>query len=206
MQRYSVLLRAFAAQTSSPVQQASGYRRAFATGARLGDEVQRDSDGHIDVEKLLSEPAWSVGSLIPAEGQQTESPAISSRQLHHLLRLSALPLPKDAQEEAMMLKTLSSQLHFVKDIQQVDTTGVEPLRSLRDETAEGEKEAELGMAAMKGALEQEDVRGKYHRRIRRRRRSGGMEEKAQEGEHWDPLSTAGKKVGRFFVVEGGKDG
>jgi Asp-tRNA(Asn)/Glu-tRNA(Gln) amidotransferase C subunit len=98
-----------------------------------------------------------------------------------------------------MLATLSSQLHFVRQIQEVDTTGIEPLRSLRDETAEGEREAELGLDALKEALEKEDVRGKFHKRIRRR---AEMDEK---GEQWDVLGTATKKVGRYFVVEGGKD-
>lgn len=100
-----------------------------------------------------------------------------------------------------MLSTLSQQLHFVKEIQKVDTTGVEPLRSLRDETMAGEQEAELGMEALREALELEEMRGKHHKRIRRR--NGGRE---KEEEEWDVLGTASKKVGRYFVVEGGKDG
>lgn len=98
-----------------------------------------------------------------------------------------------------MLSTLSAQLHFVKDIQAVDTTGVEPLRSLRDETANGEAQAELGVEALEDALEKETVRGKYHKRIRRNR---DVAEK--QTRDWDPLATAQKKVGRFFVVEGEK--
>ncbi|KAK3713689.1 hypothetical protein LTR37_008383 [Vermiconidia calcicola] len=94
-----------------------------------------------------------------------------------------------------MLSTLSSQLHFVKEIQKVDTAGIEPLRSLRDETAQGEKEAELD------ALAQEEVRGKHHKRIRRRRDRAV----AKQEEDWDVLGTAQRKVGRYFVVEGGKD-
>ena len=100
-----------------------------------------------------------------------------------------------------MLSTLSSQLHFVKEIQKVDTTGVEPLQSLRDETAAGEQEAELGLEAMKEAFALEEVRGKHHKRIRRR--NAGRVEKEDE---WDVLGTAEKKVSRFFVVDGGKDG
>lgn len=79
---------------------------------------------------------------------------------------------------------------------------MEPLRSLRDETQEGEKAAELGLEAMREALAQEEVRGKYHKRIRRRRDDLP---KTVQGE-WDPLQTASRKMGRFFVVEGGKDG
>lgn len=94
-----------------------------------------------------------------------------------------------------MLSTLHSQLHFVRAIQAVDTTGVEPLRSLRDETREGEAEAKVGLAAMREALGKEEVRGKWHRRIRRKRGVG------QKGEAWDVLGQAERKAGGYFVVE-----
>jgi Asp-tRNA(Asn)/Glu-tRNA(Gln) amidotransferase C subunit len=152
----------------------------------------------INVDELLSKPSWSVASLLPKENA-SDPLEVSSKQLRHLLKLSALPPPKDDTEEATMLKTLSSQLHFVKEIQKADTTGVEPLQSLRDETAEGEQSAELGLEALKEALAAEDVRGKFHPRIRRRR--DRMELKKDE---WNVLGTAGKKTGRYFVVEGGK--
>lgn len=155
----------------------------------------------VDVEQLLSKPSWSVASLLPAATSQLQAPEVTPKQLHHLLRLSALPPPKDEQEEKQMLSTLASQLHFVKDIQQVDTTGVEPLKSLRDETAAGEKEAELGLAALKDALALEEIRGKHHKRIRRRR----SENVGKEGQEWDVLGTASRKVGRYFVVEGGSN-
>ncbi|PIB02327.1 hypothetical protein CB0940_00277 [Cercospora beticola] len=153
----------------------------------------------LDIDQLLSTPTWSVSSLLPSSSSSSSTPQITSKQLHHMLRLSALPPPKDAAEELKMLSTFSSQLHFVKDIQQMDTTGVEPLRSLRDETQQGEKEAELGLDALKVALENEEIRGRWHKRIRRQR-------KPADSQRWDVLGCASKKVGRYFVVEGGKDG
>ncbi|EGP92009.1 uncharacterized protein MYCGRDRAFT_28532, partial [Zymoseptoria tritici IPO323] len=150
----------------------------------------------LDVEALLSKPTWSVASLLPSDTAATETPKVSSTQLHHLLRLSALPPPTSPVEETAMLQTLTSQLHFVKQVQSVDTTNVEPLRSLRDETEEGEKEAELGLEALKGALAKEEVRGKFHKRIRRKR-------EVQDAEKWDVLGHAERKTGRYFVVEGG---
>jgi len=99
-----------------------------------------------------------------------------------------------------MLRTLSSQLHFVKEIQRANTTGVQPLQSLRDETAQGEQEAELGLEALSEALAAEDVRGTFHPRIRRRRDGA----QASKNDEWNVLGTAGKKTGRYFVVEGGK--
>jgi Asp-tRNA(Asn)/Glu-tRNA(Gln) amidotransferase C subunit len=169
-------------------------QRFFATSKDAKDAMKQQ----INVDELLSKPSWSVASLLPK--QNTSDPLeVSSKQLRHLLKLSALPPPKDDAEEATMLRTLSSQLHFVKEIQKSDTTGVEPLQSLRDETAEGEQNAELGLEALKEALAAEDVRGKFHPRIRRRR--DRVEVKKDE---WNVLGTAGKKTGRYFVVEGGK--
>ena len=178
------------------------HGRRFSTTIRRFDERKDAQGGQLDVEDLLSKPIWSVSSLLPPKDNSAEHSEVSSKQLHHLLRLSALPPPKSAEEEAKMLSTLSSQLHFVKEIQKVDTTGVEPLRSLRDETAAGEREAELGMDSMKDALAKEEVRGKHHKRIRRRREPGLK----RQDEEWDVLGTAAKRVGRFFVVEGGKEG
>ncbi|KIV97999.1 hypothetical protein PV10_01693 [Exophiala mesophila] len=66
-----------------------------------------------------------------------EEEEITPEKLRHLLKLSALPPPKDAAEEQDMLNTLRQQIHFVKEIQKVDTTGVEPLVAIRDETVDG---------------------------------------------------------------------
>lgn len=102
-----------------------------------------------------------------------------------------------------MLKTLSSQLHFVNDIRKVDTTGVKPLQSLRDETEAGNKEEEIGLEDLKDAFAQEELKGKYYKRIRRKQ---DMPEDTEGSQVWDVLGSAEKKVGRYFVVEGGKAG
>ena len=104
-----------------------------------------------------------------------------------------------------MLKTLHSQLHFVKDIQKVDTEGVEPLQSIRDETEEGIKEITIGMEELKEAFEKEEIKGR-NRRPRRRR---GEVVDTTGTEDWDILGTAGEKVdlagGRYFVVRSGRE-
>ncbi|KAK5005913.1 hypothetical protein LTR39_005801, partial [Cryomyces antarcticus] len=97
-----------------------------------------------------------------------------------------------------MLKTLGSQLRFVEEIQQIDTTGVEPLRSLRDETPEAQEEAEIGLAGLKDALAQEESLGKHHRKTRRKTTPPVD---AKDAEDWDVLGSAQRKVGRYFVVE-----
>lgn len=101
-----------------------------------------------------------------------------------------------------MLSSLYAHLHFVKEIQSVETAGVEPLQSLRDETKLGEKEAEVGLETLREALQNEEVKGIKLKRIRRKRDIGAK----STLEKWDVLGSAKKTAGRFFVVDGGMGG
>jgi Asp-tRNA(Asn)/Glu-tRNA(Gln) amidotransferase C subunit len=102
-----------------------------------------------------------------------------------------------------MIADLESQLQFVRAIEEVDTEGVEPLRAIRDETRDAEREGEIGMEELKGEFEKEEVVGKRGR-IRGRVEEGvNAPEEVVEG-RWDPLGQAPKKMGRFIVVETGK--
>lgn len=161
---------------------------------------------------ILSEPTWSVRSLLPpstasaspnaqaASGPKQEE-EITPQTLHHLLRLSALPPPSSPDEEAQLLNTLRSQLHFVRSIQSIDTTGVKPLVSIRDETAEGVQEQTIRLETLREALGSEDVIG--HNKRPRRRRQEGRKEQIKGVEDWDVLKGASEKVGRYFVVRSG---
>ncbi|KAI1376106.1 hypothetical protein F4677DRAFT_96219 [Hypoxylon crocopeplum] len=158
------------------------------------------------LETLLAKPSWSVRSLLPSptdSPSSSESMTITPRTLHHLLRLSALPPPKSTEEESQMLSTLESQLHFVHAIRSVDTAGVEPLRAIRDETAEGLREQTIGLDQLKDVLAKEDIVG-HARRPRRQRGAGQKEEGVNsEIEGWDVLSGASETAGRYFVVRTG---
>ena len=95
------------------------------------------------------------------------------------------------------------------------TTGVGPLRSLRDETPTGRRAATIGLAEVADALAAEEPFG-YRQRPRRVRAQkgrkgmsvvlngsleGGGEDKGKETEErWDPLAHAQEKIGRYFVV------
>jgi Glu-tRNAGln amidotransferase C subunit len=107
-----------------------------------------------------------------------------------------------------MLDTLAAQLHFVRAVQAADTTGVEPLRALRDETEAARKEAEKEVLdACEKARAKEEIVGKYYKRIRRR--TEGLEIKDEERDvigEWKPLEHAEKRVGKYFVVERGQKG
>lgn len=98
-----------------------------------------------------------------------------------------------------MLETLESQIHFVKEIQRTDTTGVEPLRSIRDETAEATKENTIGLDALKDTMARERVVG----RSRRIERTPAEKNIKPDGDAWDgnALGSASKTMGRYFVVE-----
>jgi len=103
-----------------------------------------------------------------------------------------------------MLRTLAAQLHFVRQIQAVDAAGVEPLRAIRDESALAEKEREVTLEKMAGALGREEVVGKHVKRIRRKpeNKEGVVVEDSPKG--WKPLDTAKRRVGQYFVVDTGK--
>lgn len=98
-----------------------------------------------------------------------------------------------------MISTLQDQLHFVRAVQRVDTTGVEPLRAIRDETEEARRENTISLADLQGVLDAEEHTGHYKRAKRVRERI------VDEGsEKWDVLGTAGKTAGKYFVVESKK--
>lgn len=145
--------------------------------------------------KILAKPTWSVRSLLASDEAPEE---ITPTQLHHLLRLSALPLPKSKAEEDSMIATLQSQLQFVRAVQRVDTEGVEPLRAIRDETEQGTKEITIGLDSLKETLAKETLVGHYKRPRRVK------EQRVSEAEDWDALSTASRKAGKYFVVESAK--
>ncbi|KAK4130910.1 hypothetical protein BT67DRAFT_389656, partial [Trichocladium antarcticum] len=140
-----------------------------------------------------------------------ETTTITPALLTHLHNLSALPPPTTPSATATILATLHAQLHFVQSIRTVDTAGVPPLHSIRDETAAGLAEATISTATLRDALAAEETYGK-HRRPRRRQgqgqpRKGGAGDAAKgiEGvEDWDVLGNAGQKAGRYFVVRSGK--
>ena len=101
-----------------------------------------------------------------------------------------------------MLETLNNQLHFVNEIQKLDTDEVEPLRSLRDETQDGQKECEIGFNELEEALNLEETKGKHYKRIRRRQ---NLAANTKDAEEWDVLGHTERKVGKFFVVENIKE-
>lgn len=154
----------------------------------------------IDLDKLdelLATPTWSAESLLPPKSRARDAPKITSQQLHHLLRLSALPPPATPADEQKMLDTLADQLHFVGKIQEVDTTGVEPLRAIRDESEAAVQEQTITLDTLKDALAREKVIGTHHKRIQR----DTMPVDAKSVEDWDVLGSAKRTSGRYFIVE-----
>lgn len=98
-----------------------------------------------------------------------------------------------------MLRTLESQIHFVQEMQRVDTTGVEPLRSIRDESPAAVKETTFGLEQLNDAFAKERVSGR-RRRVRRvpSAQNGRPEDSIWNG---NALDSASRKKGPYFVVE-----
>ncbi|ROT43413.1 hypothetical protein SODALDRAFT_336768 [Sodiomyces alkalinus F11] len=169
---------------------------------------------NVAAKDILASPTWSVASLLsppPSEQRQRQQilqhvgAEISPDKLHHLLRLSALPRPPTPAAESALLASLHSHLLFVRAVQAVDTTGVEPLRALRDETDRGRREATIGLTEIRSALESE-VRLGHRRRPRRVRDKDmhGNDPEVRAAEDWQPLNTATRTAGKYFVVRSGK--
>lgn len=100
-----------------------------------------------------------------------------------------------------MISDLQSQLHFVQAIQRVDTEGVEPLQSIRDETKDAERENAVTVESLQDELSKEVVvgkRGRIERNKDSRVNTSGVED-------WDPLAHASQKRGRYFVVNTNED-
>lgn len=101
-----------------------------------------------------------------------------------------------------MLRTLESQIHFVRSIQDVDTKDVLPLRAIRDESPEAIEESTIGLESLKNALAKEKVIGR-NKRIQRETTVADENTKPMEGDQWDgnALGSATKTAGKYFVVE-----
>ncbi|OBT43854.1 hypothetical protein VE00_05354 [Pseudogymnoascus sp. WSF 3629] len=201
--RASLRFAALASKARTPLTRTYSAKRVLETEA--------------DAAEFLSKPSWSVQSLLPSASDATTTPSTTPAQLSHLLRLSALPQPKDAAEEESMIAMLESQLHFVREIQKVDTTGVEPLQAIREETEEAIAERTIGLETLEDALAQEEFKGK----MKRPRRRGSEPEEINYKEiqrprrvesepqvmdrQWKPLATANRTAGEYFVVKNKKD-
>ena len=195
-----------------------------------------------NIEDLLSQPSWSVRSLLPnshstppkPSGQVGTNPSTASKEqppsspfepeitrekLHHLLKLSALPLPKSEAEESHLLQSLRSQIHFVRAIQSVDTSHVKPLVALRDETLDAIEQHTVHVKDLQPWLDLEEKVGENgtvrRKKVERGSKEGKMNEEGKivgkDGEEWDPFKLgvgseqgSGRRVGRWFVVKKAK--
>ncbi|EHA22656.1 hypothetical protein ASPNIDRAFT_173432 [Aspergillus niger ATCC 1015] len=157
--------------------------------------------GDADIDAMLAKPTWSVRSLLPEESTKQSAPSVTPTQLRHLLRLSALPQPANEEEEKKMLETLESQIHFVKQVQRIDATGVEPLQSIRDESPEAVQENTIGLEQLKEALSKERVVG----RNKRIQRVESPRNERPDGDTWDgnALAYASRTKGKFFIFGSG---
>lgn len=146
-----------------------------------------------NLDAFFETPSWSVKDLL----DKPPISEITTAQLNHLLRLSALSRPRSEEEENRLVRALNDHLGFVKEIQTVDTTGVEPLCAIQDGTPEAVQDRMFTLDSMKEAMDREEVHGP-HRRIEKKPRDISTE---PDPERWSVLGSAERKVGRYFVVD-----
>jgi Asp-tRNA(Asn)/Glu-tRNA(Gln) amidotransferase C subunit len=175
------------------------HSNSITPSRKAHSKAQKKLAQQINIEELLSTPTWSVASLLPDTSSMTTSP-ITPEKLRHLLRLSALPEPKTPEEESKLLSDLSSQLHFVRQVQEVDVSGIEPLQAIRDESEAGERAAEITIEKLKDVFANEEIIGKHYKRLRRKKNDDSVEDKVTPA-HWKPLEHAGKTAGKYFIVD-----
>jgi hypothetical protein len=102
-----------------------------------------------------------------------------------------------------MLRTLEAQIHFVKSIQDVDTTDIQPLRAIRDESHNAIKESTISLETLKEALAKEQAVGRRKKIQRQTTTTEDSKASHVESDQWDgnALGSATKTAGKFFVVQ-----
>lgn len=158
------------------------------------------------ITSFLASPSWSVREKLLASREPNScTTKIKPPQLHHLLRLAALPAPRNTEHEHTLLKDLQRQLQFVEAIQDIDTTGVAPLICVRDETAQSQKEQKVGLQDpdIQRALAREMPAGRRGRiRTRPIPRPASKETRTDELDNAvSVLQQAEERFGRFVVVD-----
>ncbi|KAK7206872.1 hypothetical protein BZA70DRAFT_275238 [Myxozyma melibiosi] len=108
--------------------------RSSSTSSRYTPPVKITTDEELD--KIFSEPTWTVQSLLSQSNPEELHSDINPSSLRQLLRRSGLQFPKDEQEERKLLFDLQRQLVFVDHVQDIDTSGIEPLNRIGED---GEK-------------------------------------------------------------------
>lgn len=102
-----------------------------------------------------------------------------------------------------MLRTLESQIHFVKEIQKINTTGVEPLVAIRDETTESIEEQTITLETLQPYLDKEQKVG-ANGTIRRQKPAEMIRDSG-----WNPFEMGkGKETrrkGKYFFVKKQKE-
>lgn len=102
-----------------------------------------------------------------------------------------------------MVRTLESQIHFVKEIQKINTTGVEPLVAIRDETTESIEEQTITLETLQPYLDKEQKVG-ANGTIRRQKPAETIRDSG-----WNPFEMGkGKETrrkGKYFFVKKQKE-
>lgn len=135
-------------------------RRPLHTTSNLSPPIPPDISKRtgVDLNEFLDSPGWNLDDLLPPGRSKpstspdvTDDGSITPETLRHLLRLSGLPPPKSHREESNLLSALHDQLHFVRHVQSVHTSDVEPLIRVGHEP---HPEDEIGVLSYQECVEE----------------------------------------------------
>ncbi len=147
---------------------------------------------------MLATPTWSISSCAPSGTDHKDRVPVDEERLDHLQKLSALSTPDRATEKARMLRHMTSHIHFVREVQQVDTQDASALRSIRVETDSAFSDNQISIDSVKDALLSEETSGRHFMQIRRRIASTS-DYKSNGGPKI--MDSAERKSGNYFVVD-----
>ncbi|CAG8434845.1 12883_t:CDS:2 [Ambispora gerdemannii] len=124
-----------AAATNSNIPYAAGTSRFYTSEQNTkkqnpAQKIIADEDG------LPLQSTWSVKSLFPLKDDQSTS-IVNAEQVRRLFRLCNLSEPKNPEHLATFVRDINRLCHFVKHVQEVDVTGVPPMRGVWPEVTNG---------------------------------------------------------------------
>lgn len=82
--------------------------------------------------RYITGPNWSIAELIPTQSNVMKR--MATIPVERINALAGFKMVDSCEGEQDIRKTLATQLEFLKQVQSIDTTGIEPLSSVLPES------------------------------------------------------------------------
>ncbi|CAI2182583.1 1474_t:CDS:2 [Funneliformis geosporum] len=91
-------------------------------------QIQYTNSVKIEESCLPEKPTWSVRSLLPTTSSILSKPIITQKEYESILNLSNLH--STSLENSQLIQDINILCYFVKHIQEVDVSDIEPMRNV----------------------------------------------------------------------------